>query len=166
MMFCLEDSMQIEFQPYSNSANLEAIRAIGQNVILEIAPDERLSAGKLMDRIVQVNEQRKVLEAKTSSNEAGSFGGLDLVTLVVVPLIVTTLGEICKQLVIWRIDELKKQAKKNKESEKQLSTLVDIVVEQKYEEISRKVNSEKSRSKRKVILKSTKLQIKKYLEIA
>ncbi len=157
--------MENQFQPYSAPANLETIRMISREVIHSIEPEEDISVKRLGDRLVKGCEEGRLTIAGDGAENAGGSGDIDLVTLVVVPLIVTTLGELCKQLVIWGVSELKEWAKEDKENKKKISDMIDIVVEQKYEEVSRKVKSKKSRSKGNVVRSSVKVNIKKYLEL-
>lgn len=157
--------MELKFQPYSDSANLEAISMISREIIHVVEPEEDISAKRLIDRLIKGYEEGKLTIADSDAENAGGFGSIDLITLVVVPLIVTTLGEVCKQLVIWGVHELKEWAKKTEENKKRLSDLIDIVVEQKYEEVNGKVKSKKSRRKEKIIKQTTKISIKKVLDV-
>jgi len=157
--------MESQFQPYSDAANLEAIRMISREVIHSIEPEEDVSVKRLGDRLVKGCEEGKLTIAGDGAENAGGFGDIDLVTLVVVPLIVTTLGELCKQLVIWGVAELKEWAKKDKDNKKKILDKLDIVVDQKYEEISGKVKSKKSRSKKIAISSAVKVHIKRHLEV-
>lgn len=157
--------MKTQFQPYSNPTNLEAIRTISREVIFYADPDESISVNRLADRLIKGCEDDRLTVSTSDSENAGGFGDIDLITLVVVPLVATTLGEICKQLVIWSVAELKEWAKKDEENKKKVTDKLEIVIEQKYEEINRKVKSKKTRSKEKAIRSSVKVCIKKYLEI-
>jgi hypothetical protein len=157
--------MEQTFQPYSDPANLEAIRAISREVIHEVEPEEDISVKRLGDRLVKGCEEGKLTVATSDAENAGGFGDIDLVTLVVIPLVVVTLGEVCKQLVIWSVTELKEWAKKDKDNKKKVSDMIDVVVEQKYEEVSGKVKSQKSRAKGKNIRSSVKVRVKRHLEV-
>lgn len=157
--------MENKFQPYSDPSNLELIRAISREVIHEVEPEEDISVKRLGDRLVKGCEEGKLTVATDDAENAGGFGDIDLVTLVVIPLVVVTLGEVCKQLVIWSVADLKEWVKKDKESKKKISNMIDVVVEQKYEEVSGKVKSKKSRSKKSAILSSVKVRVKRRLEI-
>lgn len=157
--------MTNDFRPYSNQSNTTIIRTLGQEVILEVAPEEELSAVRLTDQILEDYEKGELLTADASLNDAGSFGSVDLVTLIVIPLLVMTLGELCKQLAIWSIEELKKEVDTKKIARQKFSQMIDVIVNEKYEEIDKKVKSKKSKAKGRQIRKAVKIRVKNYLDV-
>lgn len=154
-----------DFRPYSDARNLKVIRGLAKAVIQDVAPDEELTAAKLTDQILEKYERGEVLVADTSLSDPGSFGSVDLVTLVVIPLLVTTIGELCKQLVIWSIEEIKNDLDSEKISKQKLSQIIDVIVDSKYEETDKKVKSKKSRAKGRKIPKAVKVRVKNYFQI-
>jgi len=157
--------MESQFQPYSDPDNLEAIRAISGEVIHEVEPEEDISVKRLADRLVKGYEEGKLTAATSDAGNAGGFGDIDLVTLLVIPLVVSVLGEILKQFAIRGVAELIDWIKKDKDNAKKVSDSIDVIVEQKYEEVSGKVNSKKAWAKGKNIRASVKVRVKKRLEI-
>jgi hypothetical protein len=157
--------MQSEFQAYSNSDNLEAIRALSRDIVHSVEPEEDISAKKLVDRLVKGCEEGKLPVADNDAERAGGFGGIDLITLVVVPLVVAVLKKICDELVEWSFEKMKIDLKKNIEKKVELSKKIDYLVEEQYIIVSEKVRSKKSRRKEKIIKQTTKVSIKKMLNI-
>ena len=157
--------MQNEFMPYTNSENMKALSRIRHEIIMDVAPDEELTSRKMTDEILRRYEQGDVLVAETSANDAGGFGDIDLATLVILPILVSTLSEICKQLVVWTFEEIKADIKKSEEKKKKVSQMIDVIVDEKFEEVNKKVKSKKGQKKGKEIRKAIKIRIKNELEI-
>ena len=153
-----------EFLPYTDLNNRKALSEIGHQVVMEVVPDEELTSRKMTDEILRHYEQGDVLVAETSANDAGGFGDIDLATLVILPVLVSTLSEICKQLVVWTFEEIKTDIKKS-EDKKKVSQMIDVIVDEKFEEVNKKVKSKKGQKKGKEIRKAIKIRIKSQLEI-
>ncbi len=157
--------MQNEFLPYTNPDNRSILSEIGHQIIMDVAPDEELTSRKMTDEILQCYEQGDILVAETSANDAGGFGDIDLATLVILPILVSTLSEICKQLVVWTFEEIKADIKKSEDKKKKVSQMIDVIVNEKFEEVNKKVKSKKGQKKGKEIRKAIKIRIKNELEI-
>ncbi|MBK6647465.1 MAG: hypothetical protein IPG44_17255 [Anaerolineales bacterium] len=156
--------MHNEFMPYTNPENMKVLAQIGHEIIMDVAPDEELTSRKMTAEILRRYEQGDVLVAETSANDAGGFGDIDLATLVILPVLVSTLSEICKQLVVWTFEEIKTDIKKS-EDKKKVSQMIDVIVDEKFEEVNKKVKSKKGQKKGKEIRKAIKIRIKSQLEI-
>ena len=157
--------MQNEFLPYTDLDNRSILSEIGHQIIMDVAPDEELTSLKMTDEILRRYEQGDVLVAETSANDAGGFGDIDLATLVILPVLVSTLSEICKQLVVWTFEEIKTDIKKSEDKKKKVSQMIDVIVDEKFEEVNKKVKSKKGQKKGKEIRKAIKIRIKSQLEI-
>jgi len=157
--------MSDTFQPYSDPANLAVIRAIGSSVVLDVAPDEELSAQKLIDPIAQAYEEGHLLVARMDSKTPGGFGDVDLILLVIVPVVIEVLGELGKQLLTMGFDALKKRIKEKEANKSKAIEIIEVTVEQKYKLVNQKVKSKKARSKEKIAKQALKIHIKKQLEI-
>jgi hypothetical protein len=158
--------MQNKFQPYSDPANLEAIRMISQEIILSVEPEEESSAGELIDGLIEDYEEGMITTANTDAKTSGGFGTVDLVTLVVVPLVVAVLKKFFEELIELGFEKYKEWLKAHEEEKQKLSNRVDQIVEEQYVVISTQVKSEKSKSKEKVIKKTTKVVIKRKLGLS
>lgn len=158
--------MSASFHPSSDPDTLALIQSISLAVIREAAPEEERSVQKLTGPIVQAYEEGDLIAAATDSKTYGGFGTIDPVTLVVVPVVIEVLSELGKQLVPWGIDALKKRIEeKDASSKRQLVEMIDIIVEQEFESVNRKVKSKKARSKEKTIKRAIKIQVKKHFKI-
>jgi len=155
--------METEFHPYSNTANLEAIRTISREIILSVVPDEKIGAEELIDGLVEDYEDGLITTVDTGAETSGGFGEIDLVTLVVVPLVVAVLKKLFEELIEFGFDEFKTWLKRHQEKKHELVTQIDRIVEEQYIVISKQVNSKKSKSKEKIIKQSTKIVIKRRL---
>lgn len=158
--------MQNEFLPYTDLENRSILSEIGHQIIMDVAPDEELTSRKMTDEILRRYEQGEVFVAETSGNDPGGFGDIDLATLVILPVLVSTLSEICKQLVIWTIEDVKKHVNSSEDSKKKMSQMIDIIVSEEFDEVNGKVKSKKAHRSRKGIQKSVKVRIKSYLDLA
>lgn len=157
--------MQNEFLPYTDVENRKILSEIGHQIIMDVAPDEELTSHKMTAEILRRYEQGDVLVAETSANDAGGFGDIDLATLVILPVLVSTLSEICKQLVIWTFEKLKEYVKGSDDNKKMVSHMIDVIVDEKFEEVNKKVKSKKGQKRGKEIRKAVKVRIKSQLEI-
>ncbi len=157
--------VQKEFLPYTDLNNRNILSEIGRKIVIDLAPDEELTSRKMTDEILRRYEQGDVLVAENSANDAGGFGDIDLATLVILPVLVSTLSEICKQLVIWTFEEIKADIKKSEDKKKKVSQMIDVIVDEKFEEINKKVKSKKGQKKGKEIRKAIKIRIKNEFEI-
>ena len=153
------------FQPYSDPENLLAIRTIGWNIVRDVAPDEELSAEKLTERILRASEEGQWIAARTDATSAGGLGNMDLVLLVIIPVVVAVLKELGKQLVTLNIDAMKQRIKEKEVNKSEAIKIIDLVVEQEYELVNRKVKSKKAHSKEKITKQALKNHIQKQLEI-
>ena len=156
--------MQDKFLPYTEVDNRSILSEIGHQIVMDVTPDEELTSRKMTAEILRRYEQGDVLVAETSANDAGGFGDIDLATLVILPVLVSTLSEICKQLVVWTFEEIKTDIKKS-EDKKKVSQMIDVIVDEKFEEVNKKVKSKKGQKKGKEIRKAIKIRIKSQLEI-
>ncbi len=157
--------MQDKFLPYTEVDNRSILSEIGHKIVMDVASDEELTSRKMTDEILRRYEQGEVLVAETSANDAGGFGDIDLATLVILPVLVSTLSEICKQLVVWTFEEIKTDIKKSEDKKKKVSQMIDVIVDEKFEEVNKKVKSKKGQKKGKEIRKAIKIRIKSQLEI-
>jgi hypothetical protein len=157
--------MQNEFLPYTDLDNRSILSEIGHQIIMDVAPDEELASRKMTAEILQRYELGEVFVAETSGNDPGGFGDFDFVTLVVIPVLVSTLSEICKQLVVPAIRDIIKTIKNSEADRKKVSQIIDVTVEKTIDEYNKKVKSGKSHKSKKNIQKSVKVRIRNYLEI-
>lgn len=155
--------MENKFQPYSDSANLEIIRAISHEIILSVEPNEENSAQELTDDLVEGYEEGMITPANTNAKISGGFGSVDLVTYVVVPLVVAVLKKIFEEIIELGFEKYKEWLKKHQEEKQKLASRVDQIVEEQYIVISTQVKSEKSKSKEKMIKTTTKIVVKRKL---
>lgn len=155
--------MKEKFQPYSNPANLEAIRAMSREIILSIDPEEEIGTGELIDGLVEDFEDGLITSAKTDAQTSGGFGNVDLVTLLVVPLVVAVLKKFFEELIELGFEKFKEWLKNHQEGKQQLSIRVEQIVEEQYQVINTQVKSKKSSSKEKIIKQTTKIVIKRQL---
>ena len=151
--------MQNDFQPYSNFQNRNFFCKIGGEIIRDIAPDEHKDNGKVINKILEQVEKGEAVVVDGASNQPGGFGNIDLITLVVIPLLVSTLAELFAQLAIWTIEDLTDWGKKSVENKKKLSQMIDVIVEEKFDEVNKKVKSRKAQKNKKAIRKSVKVKI-------
>lgn len=158
--------MQSTFQPYSDPANLEAIRAISQEIILSVAPEEEVSAEELMDGQIEDFEDGLIKTATTDAKNSGGFGNVDLVALVVIPLVVAVLKKFFEELIELGFEKYKEWLKEHQEKKQQLSAQIDQIVEEEYVVISTQVKSEKSKSKEKAIKQTTKIVVRRKLGLS
>lgn len=157
--------MQNEFLPYTDLDNRSILSEIGHQIVMDVALDEELTSRKMTAEILRRYEQGDVLAAETSANDAGGFGDIDLATLVILPVLVSTLSEICKQLAVWTFEEIKTDIKKSEDKKKKVSQMIEVIVDEKFEEVNKKVKSKKGQKKGKEIRKAIKIRIKNELEI-
>jgi hypothetical protein len=155
--------MNNKFQPYSDPANLEAIRMMSRDIIVNVEPEEEIGTGELIDGLIEDYEEGLITPANTDAKTSGGFGTVDLVTLVVVPLVVAVLKKFLEELIELGFEKYKEWLKEHQEKKQQLSTRVDQLVEEQYIVISTQVKSEKSKSKEKIIKQTTKIIIKRKL---
>ena len=155
--------MENKFQPYSDPANLEAIRMMSREIILSVEPEEEIGAGELINGLIEDYEDGLITPANTDAKTSGGFGTVDLVALVVVPLVVTVLKKFFEELIGLGFEKFKEWLKKHQEKKRELSTRIDQIVEEQYIVISTQVKSEKSKSKEKIIKQTTKIVIKRKL---
>lgn len=158
--------MENKFQPYSASANLEAIRAISREIILSVVPEEEAGAEELMDGLIEDYEDGLITTANTDAKISGGFGNVDLVALVVIPLVVAVLKKFFEELIELGFEKYKEWLKEHKEKKQQLSVRIDQLVEEQYTIISTQVKSTKSKSKEKVIKQTTKIVVKRKLGLS
>jgi hypothetical protein len=155
--------MQNIFQPYSDPANLEAIRAMSREIILSIEPEEEISAEELIDGLVEDYEEGLITPANTDAQTSGGFGNVDLVALIVVPLVVAVLKKFFEELIELGFEKFKEWLKKHQEKKQQLSARIEQIVEEQYQIISTQVRSKKSKSKETIIKQATKIVVKRKL---
>lgn len=158
--------MENQFQPYSDPANLEAIRTISQEIILSVVPEEEIGAEELMDGLIEDYEDGLITTANTDAKISGGFGNVDLVALVVIPLVVAVLKKFFEELIELGFEKYKKWLEEHQEKKPQLSAKVDQFVEEQYTIISTQVKSTKSKSKEKVIKQTTKIVVKRKLGLS
>ena len=145
----------INFQPYSNATNLEVIRRITRGIIQTVAPDEEVSASKIIDKLIKSYEEGNVVGISEDNDVASGFGDIDLITVVVVPMVISVLENLFS-----RSATLKNQGEPSGTT---LSNLVETIVDEQYITISEKVKSEKSKSKSKILKQTTKEYVKQAL---
>ncbi|MBL0344117.1 hypothetical protein [Candidatus Villigracilis affinis] len=158
--------MEKIFQPYSDPVNLEAIRAVSQEIILSVVPEEEVGAEELMDGLIEDYEDGLITTANTDAKISGGFGNVDLVALVVIPLVVAVLKKFFEELIELGFEKYKEWLKEHQEKKPQLSAKVDQFVEEQYTIISTQVKSTKSKSKEKVIKQTTKIVVKRKLGLS
>jgi hypothetical protein len=158
--------MENQFQPYSDPANLEAICAISQEIILSVVPEEKVGAEELMDGLIEDYEEGLITTANTDAKISGGFGNVDLVALVVIPLVVAVLKKFFEELIELGFEKYKKWLEEHQEKKPQLSAKIDQFVEEQYTIISTQVKSTKSKSKEKVIKQTTKIVVKRKLGLS
>jgi hypothetical protein len=147
-----------KFQPYSDTFTRNLVRNIINKVVKSIDPEEEIPVQSLTDKIVKDYENGKIVkkeEAKTSGSS-----NIDLMVLIVVPIVVQTLKNIIEQG--FKLDKWRSFNKKDKET---VSTLIEDVVDEKFQQVTIRIKSQKSLSKKKAIKKATKLFTKQVLGI-
>lgn len=147
---------------FSGPETLPILRALSEQVIAEVAPEEQEIAQVMTDDLVAQYEQGFVTAAETDSEDRGGFGEIDLVTLVVVPLVVAVLKKLLESLVEIGLEKLRKWLEEHPDEAQQFSRRLEQVVEEEYTIIERKVNSKKARRKEKVIKQTTIRVIRHY----
>jgi hypothetical protein len=153
------------FQPYSDPENLLAIRTIGWNIIHEVAPDEEFSTEKLTERILRAWQDGQWIVAQTDASNAGGFGNMDLILLVIIPVVTAVLDELGKQFGTWNIDALKHRINEKDANKNAVTKLIDLAVEREYKAVNQKVKSKKARPKERIVKRVIKVHLKKLLEL-
>lgn len=139
--------------------NREAARIISQRVLAEVEPKElEISAG-LVDPLLDMSAQGKVITADTS-DQPGSFGGVDLMVVVVVPLVVTVLGNLLTELGKIGIEELKEKLKQRERAEDLI-----LVASRDVEAIVSRTKSTRGARKSKELTQALNKTLLEYLEV-
>ncbi len=139
--------------------NRDAARIISQRVLAEVEPKElEISAG-LIDPLLDMSAQGKVITTDTS-DQPGGFGGSDLMVLVVVPIVVTVLGNLLTELGKIGVEELKEKIKQRKDAEDLI-----LVASSDVEAIVRRAKSTRGARKSKELTQALNKTLLEYLEV-
>lgn len=138
--------------------NRAAVRAISERVLAEIEPDELEISVGFIDPLIDMAAGGEIVTVDTS-DEAGSFGGADLMVMVVVPLVVAVLGDLLTKLGELGIEELKKKLKRNKEAR----TIAKITVGD-IEAVVRRIKSPRASRRTKELARTVNVVLLEYLE--
>jgi hypothetical protein len=157
--------MENTFQPYSDPSNLESVRAIGFEIVREVAPDEELSTEKLINKLIKDYEIGKLPSADRSTIQPGGFGNVDLVLLVIIPVVVEVLKELGKELVKQTFNEIKMAIEDDNAIKKKAIVIIEQSVEREYHTITEKVKSGKSKRRQKIVKRTIKTHVKRSLGI-
>jgi hypothetical protein len=106
--------------------NRASVRTVSQWVLAEIAPDELEASVGFIDSLIDMAAEGEVVTVDVY-DKAGSFGGADLMVMVVVPVVITALGELLAKLGEAGIDGLKRKLRREKEAETLVAISVDDV---------------------------------------
>jgi hypothetical protein len=138
--------------------NRDAARIISQRVLAEVEPKElEISAG-LIDPLLDMSAQGKVITTDTS-DQPGGFGGADLMVLVVVPIVVTVLGNLLTELGKIGVEELK-EIKQRKDAEDLI-----LVASSDIESIISRTQSTRGAGKSKELTQALNKTLLEYLEV-
>jgi hypothetical protein len=139
--------------------NREAARIVSQRVLAEVEPKElEISAG-LIDPLLDMSAQGKVITTDTS-DQPGGFGGSDLMVLVVVPIVVTVLGNLLTELGKIGVEELKEKIKQRKDAEDLI-----LVASSDVEAIVSRAKSTRGARKSKELTQALNKTLLEYLEV-
>lgn len=137
--------------------NREAVRVISERVLTEVAPDEvEVSAG-FIEPLIDMASRGETVTVDTS-DEAGGFGGADLMVMVVVPVVVTVLGNVLTKLGEVGVEELRKKLKSEKEPKAFIKITVDDI-----EVVVRRTKSPGAKRKIKALAKAVNAALLEYL---
>ena len=138
--------------------NRMAVRAISRRVLAELEPDEVQASAGFIDPLIDVAAAGEIITVDTS-DEAGSFGGADLMVIVVVPVVVDVVGNLLARLGERKIDELKERLRRKKDP----YVLVRITVDD-LEVIVKSTKSARGKRKIKKIVQAMNTALIEYLE--
>ncbi len=106
--------------------NRAAVRAISQQVLAEVEPDEVEVSASFIEPLIDMTARGEIVTVDTS-DEAGGFGAADLMVTVVVPVVVAVLGNLLTKLGEVEIEELKKKLKREKEAKVFIKVTVEDI---------------------------------------
>jgi hypothetical protein len=95
--------------------NRTTVKTLTRDILARVEPDEVEASLILMDPLVEMVSQDEVPAAEVS-DEAGGFGGSDLLVLVVVPLVVDILGNLLTKWGEMELEKLRERLKQEKEA--------------------------------------------------
>lgn len=95
--------------------NRTAVQVISQQVLAEVEPDEVEVSTGFIEPLIDMAVRGEIVTVDTS-DEAGGFGGADLMVAVVVPIVVAVLSKLLADLGGVGIEDLKKKLKRDKEA--------------------------------------------------
>lgn len=106
--------------------NRAAVRAISQQVLVEVAPDEASVSARFIEPLIDMAAEGKMVNADNADQEMG-LGGGELIVLIVVPTVTEVLGKLLVKLGEEGIEALKKRLKRDKEAKKFIEIKVDDI---------------------------------------
>lgn len=140
--------------------NRAMVRTISQRVLSKIEPDELEVSIGLIDPLIDMAAEGETVTTDTS-DEPGSFGGADLMVMVVVPVVVAVVGDLLTELGKLGIEQLKKKLKQEKRTQSTVQVAVGDV-----EMIVKRVGSSKAKKRTKELTQAVNVVLLDYLEIS
>ena len=145
-------------QILSLPGNRKAALVISQQVLAQIAPDETMETATLVEPLIDMAGKGEVVTIDTS-DQAGSFGGADLMVIVVVPAVVTLITNLLTEFGKAGIEELREIAKRKEEAKTLLKVTVGDV-----EAVVRRTKSAKGKKRTKELVQAINAALVDYLE--
>lgn len=140
--------------------NREAARTISQHVLAEVEPGELEVSVGLIDPLLDMSAQGEMVTAD-SSDEAGGFGGSDLLVMVVVPLVVTVLGDLLVELGKVGIKEIKEKLEQRKDAK----DLILVASSSNVDAVVRRAQSLRGAGRKKELTRALATVLFEYLEV-
>jgi len=140
--------------------NREAARTISQHVLAEVEPSELEVSVGLIDPLLDMAAQGEMATAD-SSDEAGGFGGSDLLVMVVVPLVVTVLGDLLVEVGKVGIKEIKEKLEQRKDAK----DLILVASSSNVDAVVRHAQSLRGAGRKKELTRALATALLEYLEV-
>lgn len=152
-----QDAAQLLSRFLSIAENQMAVRVISQQVLAEVEPGEIKTAG-FIEPLIDMVARGEAVTVDTSG-EVGGLGQADPMVLVVVPLVVTILGNLLAKLGEVGVGELRKKLKREKEAKAFIKITVGDI-----EAIVSSTKSPRGKRKIKELAKAVNAALAAYLE--
>jgi hypothetical protein len=144
--------------------NRAVVRALSQRVLAEVAsPDEAAVSASFIEPLIDMADSGEVVSVE-AAEEPGGFGGNDLLVFVVVPVIVTVMGNIITEFGKLAIEELKGKLKQDKEAKAILVKITVRDVEAVVTQVAARTGSTRAKKKNKELRRRIYAAIIEYLD--
>jgi hypothetical protein len=140
--------------------NRTTVENISMQVLAEVEPDELEIATRFIGPLIDLAARDEVV-VRDPAHQPSGFGNADLIASVIVPIIVSALGNLLQKLAGTGIDKKKLES----ETKEKLDELIKTEVEKATEEMLRRTRSSKARRKSKALKRATILEIERNFQI-